>query len=56
MGLRIAGLNRLLAHGQKDTFGRPRHLPFRALAEDDAEAVAADAADDIAGAQQRSRR
>ena len=52
MDLRVAGLNRLLAHRQKDAFGRPRHLPFRALAEDDAEAVAADAADDIAGAQQ----
>ena len=51
MGFRVAGLNRLFAHGQKDAFGRPRHLPCRALAEDDAEAVAADAADDVAGAQ-----
>src|SRR5262245_24071883 len=50
MGLRIASLYRLLAHAEKDAFGRPRHLPFRALAQDHAETVAADAADDVAGA------
>src|SRR5215813_5211882 len=45
------GNDRSLAHRLQDAFGGPRHLPFRALAEHDTEAIGTDAADDVAGAQ-----